>query len=666
MVAVALAAVMGLLSAAAPARAQSIAYADSYGWDPTDATAALQAAIDTKRDIVIVRDMGSPWIIGETIMLQSNQTLIFEPGVVVQAKRGAFQGTMDSLFFMDRKSNIHMIGYGATFEMWKQDYADPSKYTFGEWRHGIRTKDVSNVIIEGLTIRNTGGDGIYLGTTRTDNGHHNTNVTIRNVNLIDNYRQGVSVISADGLLIENTNFYNTSGTWPQAGIDFEPNDSFSVIQNVTLRNNVFHGNSGSGIMMYLARLSDPHGTAGVVENNTIIDNGSSDPTFRSGIAAHQDLPQWTFRDNLIVSNNGWGMAQLEDGANRTAVSYTAFWDNQLGATHNIAEGPGVVKDAQPVFISTDINHPYYMWLDGTSTPQALLAGSSDGRHLGGRGVLGAPTMPGTPIAGFLFDEPYTAAGDRVTDRFGSRHGVTNLPLTGTALPLVSSDDTPFSYAGNGSIRSTMNNDNRTGFVSWDSARFAQAMDGASAISFQLWVKYEEGSLRVSDHVNLLMGLAVDGGTGMLYVYLDETGSVRVGGRSTVTDEFQSADSQIGRTSVDQWNHIVGVLDFAGDAIRIAVNGRPFESFDVDFGSDVLVAGSNHSGLDLLFNRTFSNRFPGLIDELALWDFALTQEQVAWLSQNSLAEIPVPEPGTLGAILVLAGALGGRRVRMAAN
>src|SRR5690606_24400861 len=116
-----------------------------------------------------------------------------------------------------------------------------------------------------------------------------------------------------------------------------------------------------------------------------------------------------------------------------------------------------------------------------------------------------------------------------------------------------------------------------------------------------------------------------------------------------SDAFQSADTQIGRTSVGQWNHIVGVLDFAGDEIRIAVNGGPFEPFDVDFGSDFLVAGSNHSGLDLLFNRTFSNRFPGLIDEMALWNFALTQEHVVWLNQNSLKSIPIPEPGTLGLV-----------------
>jgi hypothetical protein len=39
-------------------------------------------------------------------------------------------------------------------------------------------------------------------------------------------------------------------------------------------------------------------------------------------------------------------------------------------------------------------------------------------------------------------------------------------------------------------------------------------------------------------------------------------------------------------------------------------------------------------------------FNGFIDEVAVWKRALPAEQVAWLSQNSMILIPIPEPGAM--------------------
>jgi len=56
---------------------------------------------------------------------------------------------------------------------------------------------------------------------------------------------------------------------------------------------------------------------------------------------------------------------------------------------------------------------------------------------------------------------------------------------------------------------------------------------------------------------------------------------------------------------------------------------------------------------LWLGNRYSNdeRWWGGIDEYALWDIALTREQVGWLYQNSLHDLP--EPGTL-ALLALGG------------
>jgi hypothetical protein len=62
-----------------------------WGFDAVEATGALQAAIDSGAAKVVVESMPSPWIV-DKIRLASHQELVFKPGVVVQAKRGAFHG----------------------------------------------------------------------------------------------------------------------------------------------------------------------------------------------------------------------------------------------------------------------------------------------------------------------------------------------------------------------------------------------------------------------------------------------------------------------------------------------------------------------------------------------------------------------------------------------
>ena len=64
----------------------AIANAAWWGFDGEDATSALQAAIDSKARTVIVPYMGQPWIV-RPIHLRSNLELIFEPGVLVLARR---------------------------------------------------------------------------------------------------------------------------------------------------------------------------------------------------------------------------------------------------------------------------------------------------------------------------------------------------------------------------------------------------------------------------------------------------------------------------------------------------------------------------------------------------------------------------------------------------
>lgn len=226
------------------------ANASWWGFDKEDSTKYLQDAINSGVPELIVDNVGGDWVIGEPIQLVSNQKVILRD-VTIQAKKGAFKGKRDSLINGDKVSNVQIIGEGkSTVRMQRADYDNRKLYEKAEWRHGINLMECKNIVIRGFTVAETGGDGLYLGS----NGRgYNQNILVENMNFDANYRQGLSVISADGLVVRNSKFNNTKGTAPQAGIDFEPNHASQRITNCIIENSEFIGNEGSGVEIALMR-----------------------------------------------------------------------------------------------------------------------------------------------------------------------------------------------------------------------------------------------------------------------------------------------------------------------------------------------------------------------------------------------------------------------------
>jgi hypothetical protein len=236
-------------------------YVVSYIDDATDYTSAIQNALDTAGagDRVIlsgnIDESERKWITGPLFINNSgtiNDSLefILEPGVLLEAKSGAFPNTSDCLIKMSEKSNVIISGYNATMKMLINEY------TSGEWRNCISIKSCSNIIIEGLSLEKSGGDGIYLGTS-SNPGTPNDNIVIEDVICDGNARQGISIISAKNLTInnctfQNTGLYNPSGLasgGPWAGIDLEPNTANQFLKNIIISNCEFINNTkNAGIL----------------------------------------------------------------------------------------------------------------------------------------------------------------------------------------------------------------------------------------------------------------------------------------------------------------------------------------------------------------------------------------------------------------------------------
>ena len=256
-----LCAIAGVLMASADARPDLVAQvragtctetrASWWGFDPADSTAPLQSALTSGVARLVVDKMPSPWIV-TPLTGTSNLELVLEPGVEIQAKPGEFRPKGACLLSFAGCTNIHIVGYGATLRMRHEDYMKPP-YEKSEWRHALSIRSCRNVLIEGLTLADSGGDGIYLGCHGAP--YRNVDVTIRDVLCDRNHRQGISVISAENLLIENTVMRETFGTPPAAGIDFEPNRPSEVLKNCVMRNCLSIRNQGAGYATWAGQLN---------------------------------------------------------------------------------------------------------------------------------------------------------------------------------------------------------------------------------------------------------------------------------------------------------------------------------------------------------------------------------------------------------------------------
>lgn len=224
-------------------------------WQAGDNSANIQKAIDSGDSKVIIPKAAQPWIVGKPIYARKpNQKIIFKPEVVLQAQKGAFHHIYQSMFNI-QADNVTLSGYNATFKMQKADYANPNLYKKSEWRHNINVWGSKNFVIEGLTLRDSGGDGIIVSHDpryKDKNGiptKRFASGTIRDIKAINNYRQGISITSAKDLLVENSVFRDTGNTNPSSGVDLEPDHDWQKLVNIKFRNTNFINNQGNGIQI---------------------------------------------------------------------------------------------------------------------------------------------------------------------------------------------------------------------------------------------------------------------------------------------------------------------------------------------------------------------------------------------------------------------------------
>ncbi len=210
--------------------------ASSFGFKSGDATAAFEAAINSGKSYVVIDKQSSDWVIRPTRFFNlSNMTIVFEPGVTLRAKSGAFKEGA-RLFKLSGARNVTIEGTGATFKMNKNEY------TSGEQRHAFMCNGIT---VRGLTIRDSGGAGIKLmGDT---NSGYCQNITLENIRSLNNRRDGITITSAQDVWVRNSEFSGSSGTRPEAGVVLESDTANERLVNINFSNCKFADNESAGI-----------------------------------------------------------------------------------------------------------------------------------------------------------------------------------------------------------------------------------------------------------------------------------------------------------------------------------------------------------------------------------------------------------------------------------
>jgi hypothetical protein len=228
------------------------ANASWWGFDPLDATASVQGAINSGAPRVVIPYTGEDWIVGP-IVLASDQEIFFEPGVIVTAKEGLFKGEHESLFTAHAIRNVTLTGYGAILRMRKADYAPPG-YASSTGRHVLAILGAEDFRVRGFTLQSAGGDGVHIGPARGSSRLPSEDVAIEDCVCNDNLRYGISIVSGTQVVVDNCTVRNTGGAAPESGIGLKPEDKRDFIADVEVRNCLAINNDGAGYVIDVSAL----------------------------------------------------------------------------------------------------------------------------------------------------------------------------------------------------------------------------------------------------------------------------------------------------------------------------------------------------------------------------------------------------------------------------
>ncbi|QBA20581.1 hypothetical protein EU348_05040 [Chryseobacterium indologenes] len=178
-----------------------------------------------------------PVYISTGLKISSNSNILFQKNSKI-IYTGKVEGRHDDIIKIENVENVNL--YNA-YVIGNRDAKLNHK---GEWNAGISIQDARNIKVYNSTIKNTYGDGFFIG---SETAQISENVIVDG-GWIDNVRRdGVSINSAKNVTIKNLLISNTHGTLPETGLHIEPSMYENIMNDIFIDNIYTYNNANGGL-----------------------------------------------------------------------------------------------------------------------------------------------------------------------------------------------------------------------------------------------------------------------------------------------------------------------------------------------------------------------------------------------------------------------------------
>ncbi|HKT29566.1 right-handed parallel beta-helix repeat-containing protein [Dyella sp.] len=209
-----------------------------------DDTAAFQAAINAlpANGGTIVVPNGT-YMIDATkgINLRSNVRLSLWSGATLKAIPN--NASFAAVVKVWNASNVEILGGHIEGERYHHLGTNGLGY-------GISIQESSTVYVHDITVADSWGDGVLVGTT---SGWRKftpvSNITLNRVTSTNSRRQALTITGANQVYVVNSNLNGSNGTAPQAGIDIEP-QTLGTATSIRIEKSAFSNNMGCGLEVH--------------------------------------------------------------------------------------------------------------------------------------------------------------------------------------------------------------------------------------------------------------------------------------------------------------------------------------------------------------------------------------------------------------------------------
>lgn len=294
--------------------------------DPVKTTDNLQAAIDwaVSEGYGIIRLPAGHYLIGKYgheiyqagIELQSNMAFLLDKDAIIEMA----PNDKWNYYTVAVTNKVNVVISGGTILGDRYEHIYTPRESDGNASHdeGISIciqGDSEYVTVENVTLARATGDGIALvGYVK--------HVDIRNNNMFDNRRQGVTIAGGKEVVIEDNEIHHTKGTPPQSGIDIEGGSN----ANIEIRSNYFHHNQGADFVNVNGR--------NVLFENNILEQGEGRGSYTDTPIVYKKDADLTIRNNEIIrlykeSNFAIGIVMYSWDGPKTNPATTYIYGNIL-------------------------------------------------------------------------------------------------------------------------------------------------------------------------------------------------------------------------------------------------------------------------------------------------------------------------------------------------